>query len=354
MNPAKRPFRLPGAPRMNTPDLVMMTVAGQVAHPIGRSSPYRIGHDGVPRLLPGSGGVVISHRIGDRCVGLAGDHIEPGVSLHNNKREIVGRKDAPNLALVTYACVGNGAQVLTGPARGKIGMVTGKHGGVEHLLLDFPTSVLKRLRIGDTIQIFAYGMGLQFPDHPDIHVFSCSPRLVRSWGLRSSPPILEVPVTHLIPAAIMGSGLGKSSAVRGDYDIQLFDPDIRRKFGLGRLRFGDLVAVVHSDTRFGRAYRRGMMTIGVVVHSDSTVSGHGPGVMTLLSAHRQFIRPISNQNANLAAVMGLRPLPQARSHRPLVKTKALPDAGIPTRLSFNRDTALPGQPGRKYRQPLSR
>jgi hypothetical protein len=77
----------------------MVAVAGQIAHPIGQANPYRIGNDGVPRVLPGTGGIVLNHRIGDRCVGLAGDHIEPGVALHNNSREVVGPRDGPNNAL---------------------------------------------------------------------------------------------------------------------------------------------------------------------------------------------------------------------------------------------------------------
>jgi hypothetical protein len=303
---------------MNIKDLVMITVSGQVAHPIGRSSPYRIGYDAVPRILPGSGGVVINHRIGDRCVGLAGDHIEPAVSLHNNKREIVGKKNAPNLAMITYACVGNEAVVITGPCKNKKGIVTGKHGGVEHLLVDFPKSVLQCLRIGDHIQITAYGLGLELLDHPEVSVFSCSPQLIARWRLKSMPPKLRVPVTHFIPAAIMGSGIGKSSAVRGDYDIQLFDPQIRKKFRLNTLRFGDIVAVIGSDTRYGRAYHKGATTIGLIVHSDSTVSGHGPGVMTLLASKGKHIEPFHDRNANLALILNRRePAPPA-AYRPLI------------------------------------
>lgn len=109
--------RASGAPRVNINDLVMVTVMGQVANPLGRASPYRVGHDGVPRVLPGSGGIVLSHRVGDRCVGLAGDHIEAGVSLHNNDREVVGLRNGPNLALLTYSCVGNLARVMTGSCK---------------------------------------------------------------------------------------------------------------------------------------------------------------------------------------------------------------------------------------------
>jgi hypothetical protein len=257
--------------------------------------------------------------VGDRCVGLAGDHIEPGAALHNNGREVVGPRNGPNLALLTYACVGNLARILTGPCRGQRGTVTGKHGGVEHLMVDFPTPVLRSIRIGDQIQVHSYGLGLRFLDHPDITVTSCSPRLVRRWGLRSDSVRLQVPVTHVLPGSIMGSGIGRPDAVRGDYDIQLFDPDIRRRFGLESLRFGDIVAILHSDSRFGRAYRRGSVTIAVVVHGDSTVSGHGPGVLALLTSMGGRIEPLVTSRANLAILLGLRRLPPATPHRPLVR-----------------------------------
>lgn len=317
----------------------MMTVSGQIAHPIGKSSPYRIGHDGVPRILPGTGGVVVNRRIGDRCVGLAGDHVEAGVSLHNNNREIVGRKNGPNLALITYSCVGNPAHVITGPCKGKQGVVTGKHGGIEHLLVDFPTSVLKRLRIGDRMQIYSYGTGLIFTDYPEIDVYNCSPRLINRWGLRLGSNALQVPVTHMVPASIMGSGIGRSNVIRGDYDIQLFDPEIRRQFKLETLRFGDFVAIIHGDTRYGRAYRLGTITIGIVVHSDSTVSGHGPGVLTLLTGTGKHIVPVRNANANLAMVMGLRKLISTKAFRPLVKTKK-----IPVSKTLKRKYGLPIKP----------
>jgi hypothetical protein len=317
-----------GGVRFNGRDLVMVTVAGQIAHPVGRPSPYRVGHDGVPRILPGSGGIAVNQRVGDRCVGLAGDHIEPGAALHNNSREVVGPRNGPNLALLMYACVGNVARVVSGPCRGQLGTVTGKHGGVDHLIVDFPTRVLQRLQIGDQVQVYSCGLGLRLLDHPEVVVTSCAPRLLRRWGLRSRPGRLQVPVTHLIPASIMGSGVGRSESVRGDYDIQLFDPEIRRGFGLERLRFGDLVAVVHSDSRFGRAYRGGVLTVGVIVHGDSTISGHGPGVLSLLSAPARHLEPLRDPMANLAKVLGLRRLERARPHRTLLTAALAPAIGV--------------------------
>ena len=304
--------------KINQSDLVMVAVMGQIAHPVGRVNPYRIGHDGIPRILPASGGINLSHRIGDRCVGLAGDHIEPGVALHNNSREIIGSRQGSNLALITYACVGNRAKVITGPCIGKTGLITGKHGGVAHVLVDFPPPVLRQLRIGDRIQIDSFGQGLRLLDYPDITVMNCSPALLKRWGLGPAHRRLQVPVTHEIPAAIMGSGLGKNTAWRGDYDIQLFDPRIRRRYRLDTLRFGDLVAIIAGDTRFGPSYRSSKVTIGIIVHGDSTVSGHGPGVTPLLTGSAQRLEPIYNPQANLAYLFNLRSLPSARPYRPLV------------------------------------
>jgi hypothetical protein len=302
----------------------MVTVMGQIAHPIGRPSPYRIGHDGVPRILPGSGGIAVNRRIGDRCVGLAGDHIEPGVALHNNDREVVGSRNGPNLALLTYACIGNTAVVMTGPCRGRRGIVTGKHGGIDHLLVDFPSAVLRRLQIGDRIQIYSCGLGMRLLDFPAVGVTSASPKLMRRWGLRARGDKLIAPVTHLVPAAIMGSGIGRPDSVRGDFDIQLFDPAIRRQFRLGSLRFGDMVAIIHSDSRMGRSYRRGSITVGVVVHGDSTISGHGPGVVSLLTSLDGRIEPQVDSNANLATILRRRELPPARTFRPLVRAREVP------------------------------
>jgi hypothetical protein len=312
-------------PRLNLRDLVMVAVVGQIANPVGRV-PYRIGYDGVPRVLPATGGIVLNHRIGDRCVGLAGDHIEPGVALHNNDREVVGPRDGPNNALITYACVGNMARVISGPCTGQRGMVTGKHGGVNHVLVDFRPEILRRLRIGDRIQIYSCGLGSRLLDHPEITVLNASPDLLLRWRLIARDGILRAPVTHLVPAAIMGSGLGKNTAWRGDYDIQLADPDIRLRYRLGSLRFGDMVAIVQGDNRFGPVYRQGWVTIGVVVHGDSTASGHGPGVTPLLTGPMQRLRPVHAPQANLAAIFDLRALPPARSYRPLA---GRPATGLP-------------------------
>jgi len=316
--------------RFNADELVMQAMMGQIAHAVGRGSPYRIGQDGVPRVLPGTGGITLNCRIGDPCVGLAADHVEPGVALHNNGHEIIGPPNGPNMALLTSACVGNRARVATGPATGAIGMVSGKHGGVNHVLVDFDTKTLFRLNIGDRIQVYACGLGLQLPDFPQVAVTNCSPSLLRRWAPRLRDGALDVRVTHVIPAAIMGSGLGKNNVWRGDVDIQLFDAPTRRRHGLETLRFGDLVAIMDSDMRYGANWQGGRVTIGVVVHSDSTTAGHGPGVTALLTGPASCLRPIRDSGANIAFLSGRRNFIPARARAPLAGRNA--PARLPRRL----------------------
>jgi len=293
-------------PAINRDELVVVAVQGQAAHPVARAAPYRIGYDGVPRVLPGTGGIVLNKRIGDLCVGLAGDHIEPGVALHNNGREVIGPRDGPNNALITYACIGNVAEVISGAARGARGLVTGKHGGVNHVLVDFAPAVLARLAIGDRVRIVAVGLGLRLTQHPRIELLNCAPALIERWGIAEREGRLHVPVTHLVPSRVMGSGLGKNTAWRGDYDIQLADRATRTRHRLGSLRFGDFVAITDADTRRGPIFRGGRITIGVIVHGDSTVAGHGPGVTPLITGPAALLRPQHDASANLAEVFGVR------------------------------------------------
>ena len=297
-----------------------MALTGRIADPLSRANPYRIGQDGHVRILPGPGGIVFNFRVGDRCVGLAADHVEPGVAIRNY-RTLPDNRDGANQALQTFACIGNTARVIEGPCAGATGVVTGKHGGIDHVLIDFPSATLKRLRIGDRIQVNGYGVGMRFPDHPEVTVSNLSVRLARAWGLRADSSRLRVPVTHVIPAAVMGSGVGRNNAVRGDQDIQLFDADVVRRFRLDRLRFGDLVAIAGADHRYGRAFNGRCMTFGIVIHSDSTVSGHGPGVTTLLTGDARRLIPQFDANANIAGLLGLRALPAARPYRSLIQSQ---------------------------------
>jgi hypothetical protein len=302
--------------RINARELVMISVAGEVAPPTERGSPWRIGYDGRPRALPGTGGIVLNHRMGDPAVGIAGDHVEPGVSIRSERRAL-GSADAANRALQSLSCVGNHAVVTTGRAAGARGVVTGKHGGVDYVLLDFPVDVMRRMKIGDQVQIWAYGMALRLVDYPDIAVWNCSPRLLSRWRPLERGGGLHVRVTHRVPARVMGSGLGRNNVHRGDYDIQLSDPEMVARHRLGTLRLGDIVAISDADNRFGRSRLEGTVSVGVIVHGESTVAGHGPGVVTLLTGPAALLRTDICPHANIVNYLGIRRARPPRAAVPL-------------------------------------
>ena len=47
------------------------------------------------------------------------------------------------------------------------------------------------------------------------------------------------------------------------------------------------------------------MTIGVVVHYDCVLSGHGPGVTTIMSHSRGGIVPAIDPKANIGRMLGI-------------------------------------------------
>lgn len=260
---------------------------------------YDVGSDGEPRILPAVGGVTPNVRVGDSAFAFLADHIEPAVSLRHSD-------DRQNTSLNVLACIGNEAIVLTGDAKGETGRVTGKHGGVEHVLVDFEPSAMRKMSIGDRVQVWAHGLGLRLLDAPEVKAFNADPDLLDACGARIEDGRVHVSVARTVPAAVMGSGLGRSTVVRGDYDIQTFDDRMAEDYGLRDLRLGDLIAIVDADHSFGRIYRTGAVSVGVVVHGRSFVAGHGPGVTTLLTSKSGAIDVSIDSGANLASLLRLR------------------------------------------------
>ncbi|MCL1971147.1 MAG: DUF4438 domain-containing protein [Candidatus Bathyarchaeota archaeon] len=287
--------------RTNREKLVKISVMGEIASPTIKNV-YNISPTGTPCILPGVGGITYNLRIGDFACGWEADHVEPGVSS-TNKENDPRTGGAANTAYNILSCIGNQATITSGDAKGAVGTVTGKHGGIEHVLIDFKPEPLDKLSIGDHIQIKAYGTGLKLLDYPDIKILNMDPCLLDAINPQVNGEKLEIPVTHIIPASIMGSGLGANQVNSGDYDIQLFDNSIVQQLGLEDLRLGDLVAIMDADHSFGRIYRRGAVSIGVIVHTNCITAGHGPGVTTLMTSTVGKIIPVINQKANLASLL---------------------------------------------------
>jgi hypothetical protein len=291
--------------RTNVDRLVKLSVVGEAVSPLVNRNVYTISPQGEPVILPSLGGITYNVRVGDPACGWQADHVEPGVSVENRENDPRSGLGA-NVALNVLTCVGNEAVVKTGDAKGAKGVVTGKHGGIDHVLVDFPLETLEKLMLGDKMLIKAFGLGLKLLDFSDITVMNMDPRFLGALNLRPKGDKLAVPVTHIVPAAIMGAGIGMNQTYSGDYDIQLSDEKVNKQYELDGLRLGDVVAIIDADHTYGRIYRQGAVSVGIVVHTNCVTSGHGPGVTTLLTSSSGKIIPKIDGKANIASLLKLR------------------------------------------------
>lgn len=282
--------------RTNTEQLILTAVEGQPVYP--SINGWRVSHNGQGVLLPGVGGISYNLKIGDSAYGWAADHAEPCVSATASD---VQRETGKNLAFNYYACVGNKARILTGEAKGAEGVVTGTHGGCEHVMIDFADAVLQCLSLEDKIQIAAFGQGLSLIDFPEIKIWSLSPELLQQMKIEADVEArqLRVPVTAMIPHQLLGSGLGRTDGFKADIDVQTSDAEALSALGLDQLKLGDFVALMDTKSYYGWSFTTGAVTIGVVSHTDSVTAGHGPGITTLITAESGQIVPWKQSDANL-------------------------------------------------------
>lgn len=254
---------------------VAVNMLGVVEHPAMGDSPYRIDADGRPYLPVGDGGLVFGVRLGDPVAALAGDHVAPGACL-------VHPEPAARHALVTYACIGNELEVRTGRAAGARGAVIGKRGEEGRVIAGFRQDDLSQMRPGDQVSVRTCGQGWRDPDLPDgLVAMNLAPGLLGSLPVsRPGAGALGVGVRAVLPSMLAGNGIGRPAA-GWDVDLQLAPGDPLP--GGGQLLLGDLVAVTGLDARYNMGYRRGWLTVGVVVHGASPLPGHGPGLTPILT-----------------------------------------------------------------------
>jgi hypothetical protein len=288
--------------KSNAERLVSLSVMGNIAAPSMSplpAMPYTISAEGESYLLPLNGSIVYNVAVGDAAFGWLADCPQPGVSI--SLKDVMG-----NVGLNMLACVGNTAIVQSGDANGARGVVTGKSGRFsDQVMIHFDRATLNKLVIGDKIVIQAHGTGLQLENHPDVHIKSCSPRLLDA--LEVSPTAngkLGVPVTATIPANLIGAGTGSTSEA-GAIHLQTDDKDALREAGLNTLRIGDLVAISDYDSTWGNGYRRGAVTVGVISSGDSPRSGYGPGITVLMTSASGGIQPFATPNVNLKDILNL-------------------------------------------------
>ena len=296
----------------NSEELVMISVSGQISMPGMNRDVYQVTADGEAQVLPSVGGITYNFRVGDSAVRLAGNHVEPAVSIFNAGADN-DRNGHESRALNSLANIGNEVMVASGDAKGERGIVIGKHGGIEHIIVDFrQDEVYDKLVIGDVFQIRGYGTGMRLTNVEDVTVMNTGPKLLDALNKNgmgvTADGRLRIGVTHFIPAKIMGSGLGARQTYTGDYDIQFFDSQAIEEYDLASLRFGDVVAIIDADNTYGRVYRQGAITIGSVSHGRSDSAGHGPGVTTLFTSKDGLIEPYKKADANLAVLLDIRKL----------------------------------------------
>lgn len=280
--------------RTNKDRLVTMAVQGEVSPP-KLSRGYRPDNAGQSAISIGMAGIVYNVHVGDPAFGWEADHLEPGVSIHNPDQ-------LADYAMHYLACVGNEAVVVSGEAQGAVGYVSGEH---ARFLIDFEPEVLEDMCVGDRIIIKTRGVGLELVDYAHITVRNCSPELIDAMRMEpAGDGKLAVPVAHEIPPELMGSGLELIPEFV-DQDLMTQDRELIEELGLSKMRLGDLVVVRDQDHSYGRGYRDGAVVIGLINHGDCFMTGHGPGVMTLLSCPTPDIVPVIDPDANIANYLNI-------------------------------------------------
>ncbi len=280
--------------KTNEKRLVKIAVEGKAAPAL--AYPNEIGNDGRIHNIPSVGGITFNVLVGDPAFGWAADHIEPCVStIHNSEK----RKERPNVAFNFLTCIGNEAVIIGGKMAGKKGIVTGHHGGVEHVIIDFPKDVFEKMSLDDKIQIRTFGQGLALEDFPEVILSSLDPELLNKMSPKACGKKLEVEVSKIVPSKLTGSGMGSTHSKSGDIDLISSDKKLLEQNDLLDLKLGDIVAIADCDASFGWCHRGGAVTVAVVIHGDSHLSGHGPGMATIMTSSTGAIVPKKSKDANI-------------------------------------------------------
>ena len=98
----------------------------------------------------------------------------------------------------------------------------------------------------------------------------------------------------------MGSG-AELNAEFVDQDLMSGYRALIADLGIDQMRLGDLIAIRDVDHRFGRSFRPGWVAICLCIHGYSVMTGHGPGILTLMTGPADELGFKINPGANIAA-----------------------------------------------------
>ena len=281
-------------PQDNRASLVRVVARGIAAPPRLHAESIRHDRDGRISVLPGTGGIHPDVHVGDPVDAWLADHLMVGASIEDAETP-----PAEPGALHLLACVGNRVRDANGAA---LGVVAGKRGGLAPgffppnlVAVEAPTDRLAALVPGATVFVEALGRGLEMTDRAGIELLNCAPSTLDALPLRVQGGGLQIDVRLVVPSAAAGSGLGQDAWIG---DLEIADAALRPADG--DLRFGDLVAFLDIDGGFGRFYRPGMVSVGLVAHGPSPAPGHGVGVTLLLSGSADLLRVRTSSEATVA------------------------------------------------------
>ncbi|MDB2349140.1 DUF4438 domain-containing protein [Alphaproteobacteria bacterium] len=281
--------------KTNEKKLIKMSIGGYVTQPSFKNPGYIPDNDGNSVILPGMYGVVNNVKVGDKAFGWNGDHIEPGVSIDSeNVNE--------HFALHYLVCTGNKAIVRSGEAKGKTGIVTGEH---ARNLIHFEQNILEKICVGDQIDIITHGRGLKLLDFPEIEIKKIDPNLFKSMNFKVENKKLIVDVAIELPIKIMGSGAELNSEYV-DQDLMSGDRSLMKKLKIDQMKLGDLIVINHADHRWGRSYKKDHVSIALCIHGDSVMTGHGPGIMTIMTGTKKNLGWRINKKANLKNILKIK------------------------------------------------
>ncbi len=295
------------------PRAVAVNLLGLAEQPEFGDTPYRVGAEGNPYVPAGDGGIVLGVRLGESVFARDADHAAAGACL-------VHPDQAARHALTIYSCIGNRVVIRTGRAAGARGVVVGKRGEAGRVIVSLAQDDLARLRPADQVAVRAFGQGWRpagFP--PEVTLLNIDPAAFAALPIAVSDDggRVIVGVRMIAASKLAGNGIGRPAA-GWDLDLQLSEPPGRRdrdrqggdcdrqggdrdRQGGGhaagdphvqppdgsgaeaQLLLGDLLAVSDLDARWNMGYRRGWLTVGLVVHGASPLPGHGPGITPILT-----------------------------------------------------------------------
>ena len=148
--------------KTNKDTLPVKSIIGEV-RPIGLMEfgmmvmdPFGQGHYRV-----GTGGITYNFRLGDNCMNVTGEKIQPGVSTRC--AGVSGPESGPgaspeSMAYNIYCCLGNEVTIAGGPLAGQKGYVTGKVSGFG-VTVDFDRDILKQMHGDERFYIKTCGVG---------------------------------------------------------------------------------------------------------------------------------------------------------------------------------------------------